>query len=1542
MQKIEFQTCIDASDVFGSPLIEINKDHLEVQLPKYFRDQSWANSIGLIQEAINQYKGENTIQHKVVFDFNKCRWIDPLPLMSVLIEVINARHLGMSILIRLPEPDNGLSLYDNVPYQKSPNRLLYFMSQEGFLDCLDRLNDDGIRYSDKPDISRELFRNLNVRPSYEDARCIPMSLFMVPKEGQDPSFAKRSVDELLTGITSKLDSKIAPHIQERLIYKLRVALQEVILNVHEHAYKTDTDQRLLAIYVRYRTGGHGLDTAGRLVFNQCVREENDHCPTLTADWLTVRPGCLELFVLDRGIGMVRSFEKAGIQLSWKYKITQVLEQTFFHGVSTKPERQTLYGGLHLLHNLLIETGDFVRALEDGVWFGCSVPLFRPKSKIRSLTKAKAKMHGLAMHLRLGWKKETDRGENWAKFEQGKQSEIWPELSLSEHNCEASFCWFENQIVIDDRFSELKTYGRQSDWILLLVRPHRMKWDILTFIERNIVPHASKKTVLIIADIPSYEAETYVAALAKYKAPGVTNWPAKFSHIILCTNRWRFAVIDYKKHEARHGFSQLHKNFKSLRIIPPPIKPKPANFRLAIVRWLKWHDSRRLWEEISNNELMYIPEKVVWGKDTVGKKIIMEGYLDFPLTTHNNLCMAIYRTALSRVLGILPRNKITITPLDRLTMTVLREIHATEMYEPTTDLQEDILALGSVLVSGSTLEASALRALDLHFFIHYSSPLQGSKPALLFWLPKDVVSNAQPRLARIGRTAAIAPEGWKSFEVPRFDDKRNCVGARNPKETYQDWQGSSPVIVKAGHWSYEGHHDFLTVNIESAVEAAFIAKNELARFLVRRILPFIGLNKVQVDENWHRLLENQPVTKRSSESSLTNYGLLVYRSHPCSDSIVRRLLDILTPEGRTLAISRIFPILPIRMRWSGSTLLIPPLMREDIRKAMNQGGRTHPVLLFDDAAITGRTLNDLRTALSAIGATEVHTFVIANRLRQPADGFGKERLDYFWRLDLPVMGRGGNCPLCHYLDLANQLLCSLTANNAKKEIMDWRQRWGETSPLDNWSSGLRPLPLLTPEKETRYCYRQTLEGTTSEEEKYLARINLIRSTGLSIHVAELHAMTGRDDYCLKKIREHSEPEIRIELAASQLLLFGNEFDIDISVELVKVLITELARLKDGSPHAPLAALTVMGGLGLLDRKAKCKAAKMVQEDDWALASNYVTNILLAYLVSDSLIDHDTVAYKKGKRLLSSASWPLSQRFNEWFLETLSPHGNAHSQAIPKLIDDLKQATEITDMKIRDAFDSLEHLSDLINGLDAIQVRRDVATAFKEKKATMSKAADEVKCLLHKKLSNLVFEGWRQSTKDALETYMVNMKSVADDYFHRIPSVQEYWCTMSFETNALSYIINSIDWKMASSDKYCDGNKVSERKRKIEITHSNVIGFDSNAVEIWIPWHHGITHIVGDLLQNAVYSKNEIHDPWSRVPDILADLWIRVDYNKESLLLIMANASSCTSDAVYENLQKKKHRWTYLMELGGGIEPVNIPQQYVAGIQLRIPYAGYAGL
>jgi hypothetical protein len=155
---------------------------LKIILPPYFRDNVWACVAGKMQYNIEKVIALGS-GGKIKFDLTRCRWIDPLPLMSILVEIANSRKQKIAIEIKVANPDHGAICSEIGPYQSSPNRLLWFLEQEGFFESLKThfSEDRGLIYPDRK--QREAYHNINVTPSYEDARCIPLTLFFFTDGG---------------------------------------------------------------------------------------------------------------------------------------------------------------------------------------------------------------------------------------------------------------------------------------------------------------------------------------------------------------------------------------------------------------------------------------------------------------------------------------------------------------------------------------------------------------------------------------------------------------------------------------------------------------------------------------------------------------------------------------------------------------------------------------------------------------------------------------------------------------------------------------------------------------------------------------------------------------------------------------------------------------------------------------------------------------------------------------------------------------------------------------------------------------------------------------------------------------------------------------------------------------------------------------------------------------------------------------------------------------------------------------------------------------
>ncbi|PIY51906.1 MAG: hypothetical protein COZ01_09550, partial [Zetaproteobacteria bacterium CG_4_10_14_0_8_um_filter_55_43] len=1326
-------------------VLRLNKE--DVNVPSRLRDDNWGLVIGELQRDIQNLSSEASLS----FNFTKCRWVDPLPALSLLVEMAQAKGRGLNVRAVFPpeiitkNKDQVTDANNNPPeyidiYPKQPNKLLRFFAREGYFTALLGL---GIPiFLGKKPIDDAIINHcseLDVELAYADPSFIKFHLFDVPKLDGDNNddvskgFAADMVAYLLSDVDRLLHTRCSPSERHHLLYTLRAVLQEFLHNAQEHAYPKD-ELRPVALYVRYRKGGVGLSSTNEKQFYRaCVNQEYVHCLGTSLDWINARKGCLEVFFLDRGVGLSNTLP---MKKQSQSDFEQAMVATFIDGESSKGEkgRITQHGGLHLLHNLLNRRHDYIRATEGLTWFGSVVPFEREQSNVaRDIEGLElgSGLIGLAYHVRLSWKASTDMGESWLSFS-GENPENINLLSLPY---DPSNPLGQMGVVVDERFKLFSIEDIDPikvQYILWLPKRNLMKWDILKRLER-ISKKISTRCRLIVADIPSIEAAVYNAAISESRFDRREEWPEKYEWIILATNRWTFAYASYYA-GTRHGFSpllagEIPKEFVS------GIKGanvQGAFFRQLVVDWVKIHDSQCFWTQAKKTGRLFLPEQVVWEEDENHKTILkIDGYMDFPAATHDRYCAQLFSNALARIFGFFPKKNIEFIPVDSLVVPVVHDVYANEAFDPPSADREDTvkLAVGSVLVSGETLEAIGSKDSSVHFFVHPSAHRVNQYVSLFYWLPEEEVSIKKPEQKRIGKSSAIAPEGWLSIEVPRYDKDGVLAGGRTPTNTYGDWQNPGPVILKAGHWCYEGHHDFLTLNIPDAVDDSFARSGPLAQFLVSKVLQHLG---VPIDRISSSRFDFLP-------SDLSDPpGILVYRSHPSVERILEKVLHVLDAEVRAEVEKWIFPILPLRMRWGGSTLLLPPRTSRAIHNAFAIRSR---VMIFDDAAISGRTIQDLLTSLRYIGASHIRILTIANRLRLPSE---TKSIEYYWRLDVPTMGREGSCPLCQALNAGRSFATGLVKpSEAFGTFMRWINAWEPASPLNNWHYGLDPLPLRDRGKPKKYCYRPS-------EKKYKDELDIFRSTGLMVHAAELHAMTATDNYGLRQIRKHIDPAIKIGVAASQLLLFGDEFDQDIIRDLlIEGLLDPLADLSSDSPYGPLALLVIMKVMA--DVSSKVEEAFVFQTKCRIdqLSESQHGQLLIAFLMSQEIISWDDNSYYVGTRLLSTRHRNIADKLRSLYRETIDSSGCHHSEPIPRLSDTLKgflsnaqnDSKGLSSDLVWAALNSIASLTSVLEDLGTDLVFVSKKPSYEERRKLLADAlekAKKVRTLLD--VADLTHERW----------------------------------------------------------------------------------------------------------------------------------------------------------------------------------------------------------
>jgi hypothetical protein len=1589
-------------------------DTFHISLPEKLREANWVSYFGTIQRTLEKLLSKKAIQ-SFHFNFKNCRWADPIPVMSILMEIAKhsnpnvENHTQAKISISAPL---GHSAVGTNPYQRSPDRLYSFLANEGFLDCIIQLIRNGniidLTIGDNNYDNNHLPERGKFEASYENSLFMPM--YLVDLSTCDDLMLTNIMLPILNYASINIASKINFTDKNRLLYIISIILHELLQNSKQHAYNTDEMIKLCVIYARYRIGGENdiikAATKERAKFLSSLAEENKLCPRLYASDLISVNDCIELFIADRGCGLAHNYKKKFPSDKNKHILRNIFNNAFLDGIrASSNEGKSKYGGLNLLHSLLQEKGDFIQLVEKKTWIGCKTPIQRHASKIQeSFNDYSEKVDsitdkGVAFLIRLNTGAPTDtKEEKWLKFSDNDidiKNDLFSELNLSFDECKDDCKWFEQQITIDCRFTQLLvSHDIEQEIASLRVYPGAVLWrvksgysksDIFSCLE-TISKITKDRVSLVIADVPSYEAQTYVLALENLPVQKSHIWVSKFENVIFVTEQLRFAALKTIKKKQKYGFSTLHTDNITVRFR----ENLPA--RKAIFRWLKWHDSKIFWEAVANFDtnaykceqgeakesapFIYLAQTVSWGTlhSPHNSPRIINGYLNFAQALCEQRCAFVARSALFRIWASLSRDY-SFVPLENLTKSILTGLSRHEdIFSPIANK----IAIGSVLLTGTTQNDIKDTYNDcINFFVHPDSCVDDdntqnnsrinkdsnkNKPSILFWMPQTKVDYTKaPRYKRIGKTAYIAQGGWKSYEIPRYDINGNQVGFCSPKDTYNAWQRSWPTILKAGHWDYEGHHDFLTVNLQLAIEIAFREKGALVKFLMQTIFPVLGIEKSDVVSDWKDFASDifdEMINENNCKKQHVP-GFLIYRSHQTSQFAINALLDTILPQKRLALLNFIYAILPVKRNFNSSAFLIPPIIKNRLHQSLKTF-QNAKVLIFDDAAITGRTLFDLRALVQSLGVVNPHLSVILNRLRQNVDDNFNDSFSYFWRLDVPTLGKEGSCPFCHSVEMLKEFSQQLDKEYCSL-LTKWLLSWQAVSPSENWNLGIPSLPLAKIESK-KFAFRYP-DGFLAED------IQISHSTGRVIHATEIHSMTGRDDYFLKKINEYflnpnideKELGICVELAVCQILLFSTEISFAIYKKLIAVLIKALVYLPDNSAHSVLAAIIIISQIK--SEKLNNRSLKSIinesgiknipfayfyefiaKHSDYDVPHNsylypkIAITLVLASLRSRDCFERSTFLYNLGNEALHLKQTPLTKRLNQLFMTCYSKDGVAHSVPFQRLLYGLETGNINIQSDLYVTYLNVRYAQKIIQSFDLHEIRElyiYIETILDEINTIFSGCICSLRSLIICLTNNSYPHDINvQDIVSFLHKIKDKIATIASSYFIIVDN-KEWLDNFIGEGSSFHSVVSQI------VEKYQANGKIMFSSVCISIDRT-----DFEARVFWIPFGIKLRDIIDGIISNVRHTEEEIDDPFKVNSYQKAKMWIKFSFENENFKISFANlATNLTQskDTLKDKLNKRPERLSHLFELGGSFDvaDLNITNytKNILIITIQIPYAGY---
>jgi len=1576
--------------------IEYQENTLFLRSGETLNDARWGAWFGEIQEILRTGK-----YLYCIVDLSKCCWVDPLPLLSLSLSLIEYEQNSGNVSVILPPVPSAKSEAEFSPREKDQARLLKFLVREGFfklLTCPDIIvpsapapkiiSNRVINFGEIKWVQDENLSSIIESPiplAFERSTCVlaailDLSFQTATKEANHLDIIDTWVEKILfENIDPVINEEVPSWAQDNLRYRLMTFLRETLHNVFEH-----TDTQIAGLYVRYREGALGESHKNWIRLRKFIeREENNNKVPLmksrnkAESFPNTRTGFFEVFLLDSGQGLCRGL-KENTEKSNSNLVHQTMLDVFKRGVSKKKNRLSQYGGLHLIGELLTPNQDYFRVRDEDTWWATQLPLKDEQTKSerseRIALDAYGEKHGnggikgLGWTTRLSWLEAQDisaHNSPWFEFETSEDRKavlcvFWVDNdSILDENC--------NTPIFDNRFPLYPAYKKvdvslniSNRAIFYLPPPKLLKNNIQVKIADIFEKFKGIDDLsLVIGDIPSEEAVTYFAAINnafKFIEPAFK----AIKRVVLVTRALRVCVLTRDNVSVPLKINilstKLYISAKGMKDNQDKLIHHSLHDYLFILRN---HDGYRLRSLITEQSgdleyLDFIAEDVIWSDD-----LVLQGYFDFPETLTNPMFRFIYSLSLQRLIGLFPRLNCKLEALDPLVHSLVSQFNAHTPPRPLLSGKyrgSQVIQIGSTKVSGHTQNAEKKDGVPVfHFFHHPSGKAKGY--FLLPWIgPIEIqnIASEDIQFRRVGKTPIIARDGWKAYPLPRFkrsitqfNGKPTYASAyeKTPIESYLVWQDPSRTPIKIGHWSYGGHHEIIAINLLLAFNTeleriTLDSGGSLARFTYANLFQVFDIREINIKSQYKPLFRKIKEDKYKNLLCIkeeTEGSLLVYPSHPVTDHIIGLFLELLEHEVTVKIRKRVIAILPIRRHRSGSGLQVSGITLERLK--LNAFANP-PIIFFDDAIISGRTYEEIKRLLRSLGYSYIYSLILLDRQRLPSVDY-LEKGDHvcYWRLDIPSLGSKAHCPLCHAIDRVKALSDCIVSKSHRNRIESWGESWKEIDPSTEWGdAGLRPIPFTFIKPGRRFAIERNPDGTYSQIGGEDQEIQLTNSAGLITWITELHTITSRDDLPFRVIdmeKDAMSSEIRIQLLASQLLLFQVEYNLEHAVDMGVALMQSLWDSSKHDRHTSLAALTLMscGDLFLksvIDRFMNSDRIYELKD------KNLDVVLLIALMLSvarRNLIEVvDDSMYEVASRLLKpNGKVDLYYRLHREVKDAL---GKAHSSPLNRLIT--SSGSTVTYKYLMNIQGSTAQILAVTNEIKRYSLRTNTVShkEFMSIKSSIYQKEEELRQRIKKYNYN-----YESNTSE----FILDIKDKGKKLLREGNKLHNgifYSLKIRHMKNGCSIAIYRL-FKSLNLDLESNGNIVEFFPPGRDDTKQLVQKLAQKELkEIYIVWDAEIKEAILDILSNVrhVAISSKILNPWGYKPEQLdqtAHLWCKIRMSELFFTFVMQNKSRVKLDDIIKDT-KNSHSHYVVDGIGGSVHYENKDGGMVE-TTVSIPYA-----
>lgn len=1473
------------------------------------RNTDWNKTYHKVQDSLHVLN-EDSIE----IDISKINWIDPIPIMALILDlnIYRSNNPEASIILNLPKPISRIR-----EIKENAFRIQAFLKNEGFLSAFEKLD-----ISVKGKIQNLSYEELNEYLLFKNTQIVP---FFAVNLNQHK--VVELIDEKIRFFEGNFKNCVSPIEHEITIHKIRTCLYELVENVNEHAYKTG-DEKYCGIYIRFRKGliNPTLSVIEKRKLQNAYLKEYRKCLCLRSEYAENKVGFLELYVVDVGQGFKESYRQTGKDNIISLKKAWL--EVFYNGNRKKEsKKKTSISGIYLLNRLL--TNGYINAIDGNEFIGDSIPSTN-KNSFYQLNDRNTKTKGFQISCRISTNHKVKVESSWHLLSNPEIQKVYFESLQSQINIFEKY--FKSSLTkliqdnsrqlgfyfIDNRSPEIGSFlskkneiyeGNQiykeyrndinsflyenkikSNYTLVLGRTYSLKTELFYSII-DLAKKNPKSTTLIFGEIKNNLIPVYESAIINAKFP--LQFTQQIKTIILITQNVGVKVLSQSS-----TIFQYNKP-KTLQYITN----KSPNLDLSnslqdYFEFLRSYESFLFWFYLTtrtNSPEYYINSEIIWYGKGIEKNITLSSYLNFARVIADNFLVNLLLLSIERIQEIKGSNSTKLMPLDELIENLLTY---NSNKKDQTNEQKETQHIGSICVTKSTELNHQIDTSQkvLYFFLHPSNNNLKNIFTFLLWHKQDKLTSIEKyhkdNLRRVGASSSIAPGGWKYYELPRYDDSGNPLTVFSPNESYSYWQENR--FVKLGHYNYNGNHDLFGFDIRSALDFSHLENSTLTKNVIGSICLTLGIKPSDFTEPLAKISYTEYYNENKTKDKFRS-GVLVFPFHLNSNYIISFIKSLIKPNLHPKFIGLISYTKISKNTAFSISFLNKELLTNQIEKSKNKN-----VFVFDDAIIDGNIVRDISNLLIESGAKKIKYFSLLDRRRLNKSSSNYVDYKFVWRLDVPRIGFKNNCILCKSLKEVKSYSNSLISTICKQRITLWLNNWKAIDHNNqNLNHGIGSNPIRISKTKRKFSLREIANGKFEQRGGADNLLNLHNSLGLNIYLLELLSISKRDDFCtyLLSKENHLSIEARIEICSSILILFGNSISQFTKSELINELLKSLIHIEDVNNYSALAAIVLLNFYEEIEQNELVQLISLPAGIRRIKSINLDCIILLAilYLKSPEKF-HELSGIKEVREIIKDAG---TKPYKEFHFQLFNNFGNTHNTALQAIIsEDYSKRNTIQRASL-----CLDKINSIIKDFDFYQLNTD-------------KSAEE--------LSILYFNIKTLYEEINIEIHNYNKRALKNsDYSQKLKNtiILKIETVFNLFKEIHSYIFMEIEtehneFKLKDELDFI----ISENYTNQLSLCSKIIKPDySSQITKWYHWDALIKKQIIYIFDNNKHASRLAKDPSNENSDSLKNMWVNIEGKENFLCICCYNHSSNNIDQIKDHYFKKiKQERIHLEELGGKIE------------------------